>query len=107
MASPSQAKAKRVNRRSKRRNLMENNLVTVEMNPGRVGLMLDVSEGGVGVQTINELQSGSTVEIAFTIPDSSARIEGTGLVTWYDGEGRAGIQFKNLKSGSAEELKRL
>ncbi|HWR14014.1 MAG TPA: TonB family protein [Terriglobales bacterium] len=93
-------------RKSQRNSVFDHVLIPVEMEPAGFGLMMDVSESGLGVQVLNSVEVGTDVEFSFTLPDSSIKIEGTGQVTRYDHEGRAGIKVHQLKGGSAGELKR-
>ena len=96
--------SKSVGHRERRRKLRKSAedlcLVTVEMGTAGFGLMLDVSEGGLGVQVMNRVEPGTDVEIAFKVPELTSRIEGTGVVTWCDGDGRLGIRFKQLKDNT-------
>jgi TonB family protein len=80
-------------------------LVTVEMEPAGFGLMLDASEGGLGVQVMNRIEPGTNVQIAFKVPELAACIEGSGVITWSDGDGRVGIRFQRLKDESNNELR--
>jgi len=100
--------SKSVGHRERRRKLRKSAedlcLVTVEMGPAGFGLMLDVSEGGLGVQIMNRVEPGTNVQIAFKVPELASRIEGSGVVTWCDGDGRLGIRFQQLKDSSDKQL---
>src|SRR3954465_900067 len=96
----------RERRRKSRKSAGDLCLVTVEMEPAGFGLMLDVSEGGLGVQVMNQVEPGTNVQIAFKVPELAARIEGSGVVSWYDGDGRVGIRFQQIEENCAKELKR-
>jgi TonB family protein len=95
----------REQRRKSRKSAEDLCLVTVEMEPAGFGLMLDVSESGVGVQVMNRIEPGTDVQIAFKVPELAARIEGSGVITWCDGDGRVGIRFQQLKGQSGDHLK--
>lgn len=75
------------------------------MGTAGFGLMLDVSEGGLGVQVMNRVEPGTDIEIAFKVPELASPIEGTGVVTWCDGDGRLGVRFKQLNNNSTDQLK--
>ena len=95
----------RERRRKLRKSAEDLCLVTVEMGAAGFGLMLDVSEGGVGVQIMNHVEPGTDVQIAFMVPELATRIEGTGVVTWCDGDGRVGIRFQQLNDNSSKQLR--
>src|SRR3954451_16516880 len=94
----------RERRRKSRKSAEDLCLVTVEMEPAGFGLMLDVSETGLGVQVMNRIEPGTDVQIAFKVPELGSRVEGSGVITWCDGDGRVGIRFKELKKDSGKEL---
>src|SRR3954466_8525057 len=105
-ASEARHSIRRNYRASRRKSVVDLSLVTVEMKPAGFGLMLDVSEGGLGVQVMNQVEPGTNVQIAFKVPELAARIEGSGIVSWYDGDGRVGIRFQQIEENCAKELKR-
>src|SRR3954453_15251878 len=96
----------RERRKKTRKPVLDVSMVTVDIKPPGFGLLLDVSDEGMGVQVMQFVEPNTTVEIGFQIPELSTRIEGTGVVTWSDGEGRAGVRFKQLTSGTAADLQR-
>jgi TonB family protein len=98
--------AGRERRANRRKSLLDTSLVTVDLNPGAYGLMLDVSEAGAKVQAMGPVEPGAKVQIAFEIPELSKRIEGIGCIKWADDEGRVGVQFESLKDPYTEDLKR-
>ena len=106
VSSPEPRHSIRSIRRNRRKSVVDLSLVTVEMDPAGFGLMLDVSEDGVGVQVMNKIKPGTDVQIKFDLPDSAVRVEASGVVTWYDGEGRVGLCFKQLKDEMLAALKK-
>ena len=105
--TPGTKSAKRLEKREKsRKSAIEVALVTVEMEPAGFGLMLDVSEGGLGIQVMNRMVPGTNVKIAFGLPELESRIEGSGVIAWCDGDGRAGIRLQQLANQSAQELQK-
>jgi protein TonB len=108
MAEPapnSVAKGAEERRRQPRKSATNLSLVTVEMDPNGFGLMLDVSEGGAGVQVMNRIEPGTNVQIAFKLPDVESQIEGSGVITWCNGDGRVGVKFQQLKGQGSHQLK--
>lgn len=96
----------RERRKKTRKPVLDVSMVTVDIKPPGFGLLLDVSDEGMGVQVMQFVEPNTPVEIGFQIPELSTRIEGTGVITWSDGEGRAGVRFKQLTSGTAADLQR-
>jgi protein TonB len=92
-------------RRCRRKSVLDLSLVTVEMAPAGFGLMLDVSEDGLGVQVRNKIEPGTEVQVKFDVPPTSTRVEASGVVTWYDGEGRVGLSFRNIENGATQTLR--
>jgi hypothetical protein len=92
-------------RKSPRKSAINVSLVTVEIEPGGFGLMLDVSEGGTSLQVMSRLKPGSAAEIGFKLPGMETSVEGSALVSWCDAEGRAGLQFQQLKGEGSKELR--
>lgn len=98
--------ANRSERRKKpRKSAISLSLVTVEMDTNGFGLMLDVSEDGASIQVMSRVEPASLIPIAFKLPEMESRIEGNALVAWYDGEGRTGVRFQDLKADGRENLK--
>jgi len=87
-----------------RRTVADSDLVTVELGRAGFGLMFNVSENGIGVYPLTELRAAQEVQLAFTLPDSTARIECPGKVRWVM-DSQAGVQLKSLDEKSALALK--
>src|SRR5512141_1096396 len=83
-------------RRAPRRNLLESHMATASLGHGGSALILDLSESGLGVQSVGGLQVGSELAVRFTLPESGAVIEADGRVAWSDASGRAGVHFDSL-----------
>jgi TonB family protein len=93
-------------RLDKRRSVLESSLVSVELEPAGTGLLLDVSSTGVGVQINQQLQPGTELLLGFQIPEIPVKVEGIGVVSWCDAEGRVGIRFQELNHECTHELSR-
>ncbi len=85
--------------------IMDNHLVPVEIgNPGIFGLLVDLSEAGMGVQTLDALPLGRNFSLSFALPGSKQRVEADGRVTWVDSNGRAGLRFSFIDDTSRHDL---
>jgi len=59
----------------------------IDVNYGNVGLfhtntILNISQGGLFIQTDSPLDLGTEIELTFTLPGASQEIQATGLVVW-------------------------
>lgn len=67
--------------------------------------ILDLSEGGLAMQTLGPVKSGQVLDISFLLPGTSTRVAGKGVVVWSDTTGRSGIEFDDLSDEHREALK--
>jgi CheY-like chemotaxis protein len=67
--------------------------------------LLDVSEGGVAVQSLAPMNTGDQIELGFVLPGTSRRIMATALVVWTDPTGRIGLEFLKISEGDRQQLK--
>ena len=68
------------------------------------GMILDLSEQGVSMQTIVPLEAERRVQLRLDLPDSDAHLETTGYVAWADALGRAGVRFSELPLEARQRL---
>jgi GAF domain/PilZ domain len=68
------------------------------------GMILDLSEQGIGMQSSAMLQAGRPLEIRLDLP-GAATLETSGYVAWADALGRAGVRFSDLPDEARERLK--
>ena len=68
------------------------------------GMILDLSEQGVSMQTIVPLEAERRVQLRLDLPDSDAHLETTGYVAWADALGRAGVRFSELPVEARQRL---
>ncbi|MBI2682545.1 MAG: response regulator [Acidobacteriales bacterium] len=68
------------------------------------GVMLNISQRGLCVQTTETLNTAQMVYVAFLLPDTFELIEGACQVMWVDPSGRAGLEFRSLDDRGQEEL---
>ena len=77
----------------------------LSLPPDNGGFVLDVSEGGIGFQTIAPLKAKGPIQFRFAI-DSPTRIRAVGEVAWIDETGKAGgLRFTQLPEGIRERIR--
>ena len=67
------------------------------------GMILDLSEQGVSMQTVTPLQAERRMQLRIDLPDSDI-LETTGYVAWADALGRAGVRFSELPAEARQRL---
>jgi len=83
-------------RQGSRKSVIDVELVTVDLGEHKGALLLDLSETGIGVQTLSGADLGASTPISFELPESKVRIQAKGSVAWFDSSGRAGVRFLDL-----------
>ena len=78
-------------RRAERRQL--NSFATVTVNHEKEGILLDLSETGLRLQTTQTFNPGSEIFISFFLPNSFTLVEGSAIVVWSDITGQTGLRF--------------
>jgi hypothetical protein len=68
------------------------------------GMILDLSEQGVSMQTVVPLEAEQRVKLRLDLPDSDAYLETTGYIAWADALGRAGVRFSELPVEARQRL---
>src|SRR3954467_1182281 len=72
------------------------------------GMILDLSEQGLSMQTIVPLEADSRPEKRLQrrldLLDSGAPLETTGYIAWADALGRAGVRFSELPEDARQRL---
>jgi hypothetical protein len=68
------------------------------------GMILDLSEQGVSMQTMVPLEAERRLQLRLDLPDSDAHLETTGYVAWADALGRAGVRFSELPVEARQRL---
>jgi len=66
---------------------------------------LDLSEGGMAMQTLAPVKTGQVLNISFLLPGSGISIDGKGVVVWSDPMGRSGVEFAELSDEQRAALK--
>src|SRR6202035_1449081 len=68
------------------------------------GMILDLSEQGLSMQTVVPLEAGRFVQLRLDLPDSDTHLETTGYIAWADALGRAGVRFSDLPEDARRRL---
>jgi len=68
------------------------------------GMILDLSEEGMAMQTQTPLDAHSLVPLHLTLGEPAAYLETTGYVAWADALGRAGVRFSELPDEARTRL---
>jgi hypothetical protein len=78
-------------RRAERRQMQS--FATVTVNHEKEGILLDLSETGLRLQTTQTFNPGSEIFISFFLPNSFTLVEGSAKVVWSDVTGQSGVRF--------------
>ena len=81
------------------------NLAYVNLERENGGIIRDVSEGGIAVQTVSALNVEDRVPVRFELLAPRARVEGTARVAWTDSFGQAGMEFLDVSLRVRRQLK--
>ncbi len=77
----------------------------LSLPPDNGGVVLDVSEGGLGFQAIAPIRAKGPIQFRFAI-DSPTRIKAVGEVAWIDETGKGGgLRFTQLPEGVREKIR--
>ncbi|HEX3738818.1 MAG TPA: GAF domain-containing protein [Terriglobales bacterium] len=69
------------------------------------GMILDLSEEGMAMQTMSPLEEHSRVPMHLSLGEPAIYLETTGYVAWADALGRAGVRFSDLPEESRARLR--
>ena len=69
------------------------------------GMILDLSEEGMAMQTLAPLEAHSLLPLHLSLGEPTAYLETTGYVAWADALGRAGVRFSELPDKARERLR--
>jgi len=81
------------------------NLAYVNLDHENGGIIRDVSEGGIAVQTVSALQVNDRLPVRFELLAPRARVEVSGRVAWTDPLGQAGMEFLEISARARKQLK--
>lgn len=68
------------------------------------GMILDLSEQGLAMQTVTPVQADREFNFRLDLPDSDTHLETTGYIAWADALGRAGVRFSELPEDARQRL---
>lgn len=68
------------------------------------GMILDLSEQGLAMQTTLPLDRDRRLHLRLDLPDSEGQLETTGYIAWADALGRAGVRFSELPEEARQRL---
>jgi hypothetical protein len=100
-------------RRSRRKNIIASQLLTVDVALGRTaterqwqrGIVIDLSETGMAIQPFLPLAQGTVGDVRIELPGDPKPVTSTGTVAWVGQGGRAGIRFLDLHPAAREQLR--
>jgi GAF domain-containing protein len=69
------------------------------------GMILDLSEDGMAMQTLVPVEALSRMEMNISLGEPAVYLETTGYVAWADALGRAGVRFSDLPENARERLR--
>ncbi|HJX84234.1 MAG TPA: PilZ domain-containing protein [Candidatus Angelobacter sp.] len=72
--------------------------------PGTV--ITDISETGMRIKTTNSLPVGTTISVAFKLPETNTTLHTTCSVIWSDAEGQGGVRFQFIPPLEQRDLQR-
>lgn len=67
--------------------------------------VLDLSEGGMALQSLAPLKQGQVLDISFLLPGTSISVNGKGVVAWSDPTGKTGLEFDQISDEQRAALK--
>src|ERR1700757_5059854 len=71
------------------------------------GMILDLSEQGLSMQTVERVKmdpADRRLHLRLDLPDSDAHLETTGYIAWADALGRAGVRFSDLPEEARQRI---
>ena len=81
------------------------NLAYVTLGPDNGGILRDVSEAGVSIQSLRPLSPEECVPIRFELLRPRARVEASGRVVWADSTNQAGLELLDVSQRCRRSLK--
>lgn len=67
--------------------------------------ILDLSEGGIAIQSLAPIQYGESIQLRFQLPGTQHQIQAMARVVWTDATGRIGMEFDEVSTAHREQLK--
>jgi len=80
-------------------------LAYVNVDQGNGGIIRDLGENGVGIQTVAPLTPGQQISLRFELLSPRLRVTANGVVAWANSGGQAGVQFTSVSARTQRFLK--
>ncbi len=100
-----EAIAKEAQRKSPRWQVVGSKPAKVDLGPAGTGLLVNIGEGGIRVQSLAPLRLNTELPIRIEMPDKAEFLKTTGTVVWSKANGAAGIRFNSLGENENRILK--
>jgi hypothetical protein len=81
------------------------NLAYASLDHADWGILRDLSESGVSIQTVTPLRPHEPVELGLDLPNPRTRLEVTARVVWRGAFGQTGLEFVDLGQPHRRRLK--
>lgn len=78
-------------------------LIPVDLGDG-VGIVLDISAGGLLVHSLDRLSPGSPLRVKLWMPESTERLIASARVVWTGGDGRVGLKLLDRAADWSEKI---
>jgi TonB family protein len=99
-----EATTKQAQRQSPRWQPLGSKPVRVGLGPAGSGQLVDISFGGLRVQSLAPLRREAEVPVRLELPDHTEPLQVSGIVVWSKVNGAAGIRFINMNDGQKQVL---
>jgi GAF domain-containing protein len=97
----------RERRRNRRELVIGRDIVAVSIGPGRTsGLILDVSEAGMGIQAFSPLKAGIREQLRWRFTSDDHWIVVTGEIAWSNTTDLAGVRFLDIADEDRAQISR-
>jgi Tfp pilus assembly protein PilZ len=80
-------------------------LTYVNLDQANGGIIRNLSEAGVALQTVTPLRANQQIYLRFDLSNPRTRMEAAGRVAWADAMGQAGVEFLSIPQRSRRQLK--
>ena len=72
--------------------------------PNESAFVLNLSDRGMAIQTMDVLSPGQLYPFSFPLPETEGPIQGQARISWSDQSGRAGMEFIRLSDFDRQRL---
>ncbi len=92
-------------RRQLRRRIVETQFLPVQFTNDNAGVVVDVGDGGLGVQAVVALPVGELTHMQFLVENAPVPIRGHAEVRWAEPSGRLGLRFVDFSEDSVVHVR--